>query len=90
MEDLQHHLCPTALVSFRREIIYLETHHWCSAIVAILQIEPAFNDPIVHYAALFSLVSALMNLMFGCMYILRFNTMRAPHKAVQWARVRQY
>lgn len=60
-----------------------------SAIVAILQIEPAFNDPIVHYAALFSLVSALMNLMFGCMYILRFNTMRAPHKAVQWARETQ-
>ena len=28
-----------------------------------------------------------MSLLFGCMYILRFNTMRMPHKAIQWAQV---
>ncbi|KAF6749021.1 hypothetical protein DFP72DRAFT_553419 [Ephemerocybe angulata] len=60
-----------------------------SAIVAILQIEPAFKDPVVHYSALFSLISALMSLLFGCMYILRFNTMRMPHKAIQWAQETQ-
>ncbi|KAJ2917469.1 hypothetical protein MD484_g2902, partial [Candolleomyces efflorescens] len=56
-----------------------------SAIVAILQIESAFLDPVVHYSALYSLICALLSLLFGCMYILRFNTMRLPHKAIQWA-----
>jgi hypothetical protein len=56
--------------------------------VATLQIEAAFMDPVVYFVALYSLVCSLLSLIFGCLYILRFNTMRAPHKAIKWAQVR--
>ena len=57
------------------------------AIVATLQINAAFEDPVVYFVALYSLVCALLSLVFGCLYIVRFNTMRAPHKAINWAEV---
>ncbi|KAG2013144.1 GTP cyclohydrolase II [Coprinopsis cinerea AmutBmut pab1-1] len=56
-----------------------------SAILALLQIESANADPWVHYAALCSLICALVSLLMGCMYIIRFNTMRKTYKAVAWA-----
>ena len=28
-----------------------------------------------------------MSLIFGCLYVIRFETMRRPHKAMQWAKV---
>ncbi len=34
-----------------------------------------------------SLISALMSLIFGCVYILRFSTMRTMRKAAKWAEV---
>ncbi|TFK28947.1 hypothetical protein FA15DRAFT_664591 [Coprinopsis marcescibilis] len=56
-----------------------------SAIVSLLQIEAAGGDPVVRYTALYSLICALISLLLGCLYIVRFNTMRKPHKAVAWA-----
>ncbi|KAG2013131.1 GTP cyclohydrolase II [Coprinopsis cinerea AmutBmut pab1-1] len=56
-----------------------------SAILSLLQIDSANDDPLVHYAALYSLICALVSLVLGCMYIVRFNTMRKPHKAIAWA-----
>jgi hypothetical protein len=32
-----------------------------------------------------SLISALMSLIFGCLYVIRFETLRRPHNAMQWA-----
>jgi len=43
------------------------------------------QDPLTRTAALLSLTSALMSLSFGCVYIVRFGTMRSMYKATRWA-----
>ncbi|TFK20232.1 hypothetical protein FA15DRAFT_600104 [Coprinopsis marcescibilis] len=58
-----------------------------SAILTILQIDAAANDYLTRYTALASLICALMSLLYGCMYIIRFGTMRTPYKAAEWALV---
>ncbi len=58
-----------------------------SAILTVLQISGAADDPITRYLALLSLLCALMSLLFGCMYIIRFGTMRKTYKAAEWALV---
>ncbi|KAJ6616982.1 hypothetical protein B0H10DRAFT_1346548 [Mycena sp. CBHHK59/15] len=55
-----------------------------SAILTMLQIDAAAN-PITRTSALFSLICALMSLLYGCMYIIRFGTMRKMHKASSFA-----
>ncbi|KAF7345430.1 hypothetical protein MVEN_01561000 [Mycena venus] len=55
-----------------------------SAILTMLQIEAA-SHPITRTSALFSLICALMSLLYGCMYIIRFGTMRKMHKASTFA-----
>ncbi|KAG6908201.1 hypothetical protein DXG01_005790 [Tephrocybe rancida] len=56
-----------------------------STILTTLQIDGATTDPVTRYAALLALVCSLMSLLYGCLYILRFNTMRKAHKAAEWA-----
>lgn len=56
-----------------------------SAILTMLQIDAAASDPIARTTALLSLISALMSLLFGSMYIVRFGTMRKMYKAASWA-----
>ncbi|KAH9479819.1 hypothetical protein JR316_0008414 [Psilocybe cubensis] len=56
-----------------------------SAILTILQIDTAAQNPVTRYTALFSLICSLISLLFGCMYIIRFGTMRKPYKAAEWA-----
>ncbi|KAG6915085.1 hypothetical protein DXG01_013532 [Tephrocybe rancida] len=58
-----------------------------SAILTILQIEAAGTDPIARNCALISLICALMSLLYGCMYIIRFSSMRKTYKALEWAQV---
>ncbi|KAK7031649.1 hypothetical protein R3P38DRAFT_2522284 [Favolaschia claudopus] len=55
-----------------------------SAILTMLQIEQA-SHPVIRTSALFSLICALMSLLFGCMFIIRFETMRKMHKASSFA-----
>ncbi|KAJ7173467.1 hypothetical protein C8R46DRAFT_892782 [Mycena filopes] len=55
-----------------------------SAILTMLQIEAA-SHPITRTSALFSLICALMSLLYGCMYIVRFGGMRKMHKASSFA-----
>ncbi|KAJ7834236.1 hypothetical protein B0H14DRAFT_2363895 [Mycena olivaceomarginata] len=55
-----------------------------SAILTMLQIDAA-SDPITRTSALCSLICALMSLLYGCMYIIRFGTMRKLHKASTFA-----
>ncbi|RXW21560.1 hypothetical protein EST38_g4299 [Candolleomyces aberdarensis] len=56
-----------------------------SAILTILQIDAAAADPVSRYSALLSLVCAFMSLLYGCIYIIRFGSMRKTHKAAEWA-----
>ena len=57
------------------------------AILSILQLGGAADDPLTRYTALFSLMCALISLLFGCMYIIRFGSMRKSYKAAEWALV---
>ncbi|KAJ6467501.1 hypothetical protein C8R47DRAFT_813192 [Mycena vitilis] len=56
-----------------------------SAILTMLQIDAAASDPLARTTAILSLISALMSLLFGSMYIIRFGTMRKMYKAASWA-----
>ncbi|KAJ3537256.1 hypothetical protein NMY22_g5662 [Coprinellus aureogranulatus] len=56
-----------------------------SAILSIFQVQEAAEDPVTRTLALLSLVSALMSLSYGCMYIVRFSTMRSMFRASKWA-----
>ncbi|PPR04908.1 hypothetical protein CVT24_007152 [Panaeolus cyanescens] len=56
-----------------------------SAILTIFQIPEAADDPVTRTLALLSLVCALMSLSYGCMYIVRFGTMRSMFHASRWA-----
>ncbi|KAJ6464677.1 hypothetical protein C8R47DRAFT_956170, partial [Mycena vitilis] len=55
-----------------------------SAILTMLQIDVAAH-PLTRTSALFSLICALVSLLYGCMYIIRFGTMRKMHKASSFA-----
>jgi hypothetical protein len=56
----------------------------------VFQIQDAENDPLTRTAALCSLVSALMSLSFGIVYIVRFDNMRSMYRASRWAEVRRH
>lgn len=58
-----------------------------SAILSMFQSQVMANDPVIRTAALLSLTSALMSLSYGCIYIVRFGTMRSMYKATRWAEV---
>ncbi|TFK38159.1 hypothetical protein BDQ12DRAFT_123232 [Crucibulum laeve] len=53
-----------------------------SAILTVLQIETASSYPLTQFSAFFSLICALMSLLYGCMYIIRFGGLR---KTLTWA-----
>ncbi|KAJ7581660.1 hypothetical protein C8J56DRAFT_865920 [Mycena floridula] len=55
------------------------------AILTILQIDAANTDPVARTVAVMSLLCALMSLLYGCLYTIRFATMRQLHKAAMWA-----
>jgi hypothetical protein len=57
------------------------------AIISMFQSQVMANDPVIRTAALLSLTSALMSLSYGCIYIVRFGTMRNMYKATRWAEV---
>lgn len=51
----------------------------------MFQIQDAADDPLTRTAALCSLVSALMSLSYGILYIIRFGNMRSMYRASRWA-----
>ena len=55
--------------------------------MTLFQIPDAADDPLTRTAALGSLVSALMSLSYGLMYIIRFGNMRSMYRASRWAEV---
>ncbi|KAL1756759.1 hypothetical protein FB107DRAFT_248013 [Schizophyllum commune] len=56
-----------------------------SAVLTILQIDAAAADPVARTAALLALVCTLMSLLYGCLYTVRFSSMKAMYKASEWA-----
>ncbi|KJA16013.1 hypothetical protein HYPSUDRAFT_172005, partial [Hypholoma sublateritium FD-334 SS-4] len=56
-----------------------------SAILSLLQIESAINDPVTVYLSLISMICALMSLIYGCLYIIQFGSMKKVSKAAMWA-----
>ncbi|KAJ6465961.1 hypothetical protein C8R47DRAFT_1154597 [Mycena vitilis] len=56
-----------------------------SAILTMFQIPPIATDPLTRTTALLSLVNALMSLCYGCVYIVRFATMRSMYRASKFA-----
>ncbi|KAL1742875.1 hypothetical protein HDZ31DRAFT_42292 [Schizophyllum fasciatum] len=56
-----------------------------SAILTMFQIPDAATDPVTRNTALLSLICALMSLSYGCIYIVRFGTMRSMYRASRWA-----
>ncbi|KAF7433643.1 hypothetical protein PC9H_005604 [Pleurotus ostreatus] len=56
-----------------------------SAIMTMFQVPDAAYDPITRTAALISMICALMSLTYGCIYIVRFGTMRSMYRASRWA-----
>ncbi|KAL1697104.1 hypothetical protein GGG16DRAFT_33192, partial [Schizophyllum commune] len=53
-----------------------------------LQTDHASSDAVTRTACLLSLIAALMSLLYGGLYIIRFGTMNRRHKAYAWAMVR--
>ena len=91
MENIEYPVSPAALVSTGITILIprscVFTINCTSAILTVLQISGAADDPVTRYAALLSLICALLSLLFGCMYIIRFGSMRKTYKAAEWALV---
>ncbi|PPR01619.1 hypothetical protein CVT24_005846 [Panaeolus cyanescens] len=56
-----------------------------TAILTVLQLDGAATDPIIRFSALVSMTCALVSLLFGCIYIIRFGTMRKVYKAAELA-----
>ncbi|KAF8815767.1 hypothetical protein BYT27DRAFT_7155352 [Phlegmacium glaucopus] len=56
-----------------------------AAVLTMLQIQSAAEDPLTRYTALFSLLCALISLIFGCMFVVLFSSMRRIHRAADWA-----
>lgn len=53
----------------------------------MFQVPEMAYDPVTRTVALVSLVCALMSLSFGCLFIIRFSTMRNMNRASNWAEV---
>ncbi|KAI6119220.1 hypothetical protein EV401DRAFT_1861765 [Pisolithus croceorrhizus] len=60
-----------------------------SAILSMFQNQEMAYDPLVRTTALLSLTCALMSLLYGCVYIVRFATMKSMYKATRWAQETQ-
>ncbi|TFK35080.1 hypothetical protein BDQ12DRAFT_635577, partial [Crucibulum laeve] len=56
-----------------------------SAIMSTFQVPEMASDAVTRTAAVLSLICALMSLLYGCMYIVRFGTMRSMYRASRWA-----
>ncbi|KAG6811190.1 hypothetical protein H0H92_008630, partial [Tricholoma furcatifolium] len=56
-----------------------------SAILTLLQLDGAGSDPVTRNCSLIALICALLSLLFGCIYIIRFASMRKTYTALKWA-----
>ncbi|KAJ3574438.1 hypothetical protein NP233_g1756 [Leucocoprinus birnbaumii] len=54
-------------------------------ILTIFQVEGASNDPVTRYLAFWSLIAALISLLFCSAFIIQFSRMRKPSIAIEWS-----
>lgn len=93
VEDSQPCFCFIIIVSrleFTERSLCSYTPTLVRAIMTMFQVPDAVYDPITRTAALISMICALMSLTYGCIYIVRFGTMRSMYRASRWAEVRLY
>ncbi|KIY48127.1 hypothetical protein FISHEDRAFT_12357, partial [Fistulina hepatica ATCC 64428] len=50
-----------------------------SAVMTMFQVESAMTDPITRTTAFLALICALLSVLYGCMYMIRFGTMHAMY-----------
>ncbi|KAF9445739.1 hypothetical protein P691DRAFT_805229 [Macrolepiota fuliginosa MF-IS2] len=55
-----------------------------SGILSIFQTNGASNDPVTRHLAFWSLLSALLSLLYGCSLIVQFSRMRKPSIIIEW------
>ncbi|KAI6013285.1 hypothetical protein EDC04DRAFT_714789 [Pisolithus marmoratus] len=60
-----------------------------SAILSMFQDPQVAYDPVTRTTALVSLTCALMSLSYGCLYMVRFETMKGMYMAARWAQETQ-
>lgn len=53
----------------------------------MMQLPGVVDEPVILYSALASLICSLMSLLYGCVYIIRFGSMRKTYRAIAWAEV---
>ncbi|KIY48128.1 hypothetical protein FISHEDRAFT_73951 [Fistulina hepatica ATCC 64428] len=71
------------------KILNLTSALLVSAVMTMFQVESAMTDPITRTTAFLALICALLSLLYGCMYMIRFATMHAMDKAASWAKEAQ-
>ena len=81
MEDDEHYFGSAPFVSLLF-IYFPNSDDTLRAILTVLQIPSAAHDPVTRYAALVSLICAVMSLLYG--YIIRFGMMRLTCRAAEW------
>ncbi|KXN85152.1 hypothetical protein AN958_11642 [Leucoagaricus sp. SymC.cos] len=54
-------------------------------ILTMFQISGATNDPVTRYLAFWSLISAIMSLLYGCIFIIQFSQMKRTTVGIEWA-----
>ncbi|KAJ3563178.1 hypothetical protein NP233_g9107 [Leucocoprinus birnbaumii] len=53
-------------------------------ILTVFQVDGASNDPITRYLAFWSLISALLSLLYGCLFIIQFSQMKKTTVGIEW------
>jgi len=53
----------------------------------MFQITGASNDPVTRYLAFWSLISALVSLLYGCIFVTQFSRVKVLIIAIDWALV---
>ena len=87
MEDLKYSQRAFVGVGLVYFLLFQPADDLLSTLITVLQIQDVTQNVVTRTMALLSLISALVSLIFGCIYILRFSAMRTMRKAAKWAEV---
>ncbi|KAK2464810.1 hypothetical protein APHAL10511_003228 [Amanita phalloides] len=55
-----------------------------SAIVSLMQLQTVNEDPLSNNALFLSLIGALLCLLYGCMYVIRFGSLKSMQEGLSW------
>ncbi|KXN83078.1 hypothetical protein AN958_01896 [Leucoagaricus sp. SymC.cos] len=57
-----------------------------SALLTVMQVDGAGNDPLTRSISITAMICALWSLVFGCIFIIRFGTMKRTHQGLEWCK----